>query len=155
MIRIFLIFISLTSTFYASQYTDIKSYIEKNLPTQGILEQTKNGFAYVKVDDDYIYELHKFIQNEDYLLPPYFGENLVGAHISVIHSKESPREAIEELGLHITFEIIGLEKVCPQTMRGIESAYILIIHAPILDAIRTKYGLPSLHYPYHITVGVK
>jgi hypothetical protein len=152
MIRIFLIFIFLTPVFYAS---DIKSYIEQNLPTQGILEQTKNGFVYVKVPDDYIYELYKFIHNEDYLFPPYFGENLVGAHISVIHSKEAPQEAIEELGLVVTFEIMELKKIYLQTMLGVESAYILTIHAPILDAIRKKYGLSSPYYPYHITVGVK
>ena len=155
MIRILLVFISFTSACYAFLHTDIKTYIEQNLPIEGILEQTENGFVYVKVSDNYIYELHKFIQNEGYIFPPYFGENFVGAHITVINSKDSPEMMIEELGLLVTFKIVGCEIVYPQTLQGVEVAYILTVNAPILDAIRRKYGLPEPLFPYHITVGVK
>ena len=72
MFRFLFIYLSLSSPFYASNCTDIKSYINQNLPLKGTLDQEENGFVYVKVSDDYLYALHPFIQNEGYSLPPLF-----------------------------------------------------------------------------------
>ncbi|MGE0198225.1 MAG: hypothetical protein AB7N99_04995 [Simkaniaceae bacterium] len=155
MFRFLFIYLSLSSPFYASNCTDIKSYINQNLPLKGTLDQEENGFVYVKVSDDYLYALHPFIQNEGYSLPPYFGNNLVGAHITVIKAGELSKIIIEEIGSTIPFEVIDCEVVHPPHWNAFEKVYILRVDCSLLDAIRKKYGLPPPPFPYHITIGVK
>lgn len=154
MIRILFAFISLSSIFYASPQSEIKSYIEHNLETCGTLEQTEKGFVYVKVSDEFIYSLQEMIIPEGFSPPPYFGEKLVGAHITVIKADEALTDKIEELGEKIFFEVIECQIVYPHHFDGVDAAYILTIESPELDAIREKYGLRKPIYPFHITIGI-
>lgn len=155
MIRILFIFISLSSVFYASSESEIKSYIKHHLNTSGTLMQNEKGFVYVKVSDEFIYSLQEMITDEGFFSPPYFGEKLVGAHITVIKAKEILTREIEEIGEEIFFEIMECTIVYPMFFEGLEAAYVITIESPQLDAIREKYGLEKPKHSFHITIGVK
>ena len=66
------------------------NYIRVSLPKHGVLRRDEQGMVYVKIDNNYIHKLIEFIKAEGFKVPPYFGEGLHGAHITVISSEEIP-----------------------------------------------------------------
>ena len=130
-------------------------------------EQQRSGtlkracdFLYVDIDDRWIHQIAPFIQEEGFSEPPYFGSELVGAHISVAFPSEIEKiSEIAECSKEIDFdpkrcEIVYLENPNP-FLPNVKELYLLIIEAPQLDRIREKYGLLKQSYPFHITLGVK
>jgi len=119
-----------------------------------------NDFLYVDVDDAWIHAVAPLIKEEGFTKPPYFGNDLVGAHISVAFPAEiNNGQEIIECGTKIDFiprgcAIVRLNK--PSThLPNVTEVYVLIVDAPTLDQIREQYQLPKLPYPFHITLGVK
>jgi hypothetical protein len=150
----------------AQTYPAIKSYhsnqilnfIFAHLPKQGILSKDERGMVYVKVDNNYIHQLIEFIQLEGFEVPPYFGEGMHGAHITVMTPEEILYYAvgeIQECGHVVRFEPKQCQIVHPETWNPGELAYLVTVEAPLLHQLREKYVLPANKYDFHITVGVK
>lgn len=135
----------------------ILNYIQETLPQSGVLKESE-GFVYVDVDDAYIHKLILFIQQEGFEEPPYFGDGLVGAHISVMDPGEVEKYGvgkIQEFGERVDFVLKECHVVHPPQWREIDEVYFVAVEAPELDRIREKYGLPKKLYDFHITIGVK
>jgi hypothetical protein len=138
--------------------SQIIEYIFDNFTEAGELKQDDRGFVYVDLDDQYVYKLNEFIKDQGFEIPPYFGPNMYGAHISVVYSKESEKYQlgeIAEVGSTIYFRPVGCKTVPPGSWADVEEVYVITVDAPILDKIRKKYGLPKSTYDFHITIGVK
>lgn len=130
----------------------------KTHPTlEGELCRDERGFVYVKVKDEIIFELNKMFGNSS--LPPYFGKGLHGAHVTTIPVAELSKEIpISEIGKTIKFNIGFYDALKPQDFKGVSEVSFLSLHAPELDALRSKYGLtPKIKgsHDFHITFGVK
>jgi hypothetical protein len=121
------------------------------LPQCGLLRKDAKGFVYVALDDRYIHELVP----EGFEEPPYFGDGLVGAHISVMSAEEGCHLELEELGCQVEFCVERCEIVHPPLWAERDLAYLIIVEAPALDLLRERYGLPPKEYPFHITIGRK
>lgn len=124
-----------------------------NYTLEGELCRDSRGFVYVKVKDEIIYDLNAVFG--DSALPPYFGKGGHGAHITVFAAGELGKDIpISELGKTIKFNISYTDIVKP----GNKSVSLLGIHAPELDAIRSKYGYTPKRlgdHDFHITFGIK
>ena len=132
-------------------------FASKELPDWGVLKNSQ-GFVYIDLDDAYIYKLVALIQDEGFKVPPYFGADLSGAHITVIDRDELRKygvEEIQECGEIIHFTLKDCKIVRPPRWQEIDQVYFIVIEAPQLDQIRQKYGLPKREYEFHITIGVK
>ncbi len=103
--------------------------------------------------------LSEFISEEGYELPPYFGrDELHGAHISVIYSKEAKEYGVgkvKEVGETIYFKPLGCRVVAPKNWKDVDEVYVIAVQAPVLNRLRKKYGLPKAGQDFHITIGVK
>jgi hypothetical protein len=125
----------------------------RSLPHFGVLKINQNGFLYVDVDDNYIHQLIRFIEDEGFEKPPYFGApDLVGAHITV-GLVENPDHV--ECGRVVSFRPIRCARVTPSSESEIKEAYVIDVEAPDLSEIQKLYGLSNQKIPFHITVGVK
>jgi hypothetical protein len=140
-------------------YTEkMLNFIFTRLPKHGILRKDEQGMVYVNIDNNYIYKLLEFIKQEKFQAPPYFGEGMHGAHITVMNPEEVLYYAIgdiKECGHVIKFEPKDCKIVHPETWAKGEQAYLITVEAPILHQLREKYGLPKNKYDFHITIGVK
>jgi hypothetical protein len=134
----------------------IMEHVNYQLPPSGILREHK-GFVYVDLDDDYIHDVVKFIQDEGFQKPPYFGKaDLVGAHISVMFPSELKKHnitKIDECGQRIFFKIKSCAVVYPARMK-VNSVYIITVDSKELNTIREKYSLPKPEHDFHITIGI-
>lgn len=137
----------------------ILSFAEKCLSHEGTLNRTEEGFVYVKVTDDYIFETLKLLGDHTIEAPPYFGPGKVGAHISVIYAEEvKDKELIvPHLGKSIEFKIINFAKVNASNKNGNRCIYLFTVECPELERIRVLNDLPlNMHgIEFHITVGIK
>lgn len=158
---IFLAVFFFCSSCYAQEapaQSEVLEYAKTHLTNSGTL-QFSSGFAYVEVDDEYIFSLLPFIEKVGFIAPPYFGrEDLVGAHVTVIYPHEVIEYGIQEIpecGQVISFTPKDCMVVHPPRMQDVDEVYFIVVEAPELDAIREKYGLPKRQYEFHITIGVK
>jgi hypothetical protein len=136
----------------------ILNFILAHLPKRGTLRKDERGMVYVKVDNNYIHKLIDFIKQEGFDTPPYFGEGLHGAHITVMTPEELLYYAVSDLkecGQVVRFEPKECKIVHPETWKPGELAYLITIEAPLLHKLRKKYGMPERQYDFHITVGVR
>lgn len=134
---------------------EIMTYAQENLPHTGILRNT-NGFVYLDIDNNFIYELVPFIQSAGFEMPPYFErEGLVGAHISVIFPNELTDVKIEECGKEYSFQLVNCITVIPEQFKEPIEFCLLIVEAPELNKLREKYGLARSDHNLHITIGIK
>ncbi len=138
---------------------EILSFIQqKSWPCSGELLNNSDGFLYVKVSDEYVHELVRFIQDDGFEEPPYFGQLYSdGAHISVIYSKELEERSpiqIDELHRVFDFKITDCGIFETPSWKGVEAVFVLLVKAPALDQLREKYGLPQDHV-FHITIGIR
>ncbi len=89
-------------------------HAKNKLPLSGILKQNALGtYYYLKVHDDFIFELLPLINATNLSAPDYFQPACnIGAHISVIYPEEMPLEKIkiDELEQSFSFEIMRLLK---------------------------------------------
>lgn len=125
------------------------------LPTTGTLTEAKDGFVYLKVDDDYINQLFRILSNSEYTKPPYFRRSdSPGAHISVFYVDERKQTGkITEIGQEYSFKIARLSAVPTKTLKYI----VLEVTSPELEELRKKYGLSPLlkDHKFHITIAQK
>jgi hypothetical protein len=134
-------------------WSQVVDFAKHNLPLTGQLIQQPDGYAYVKVDDDYVHKLFPMLHAEGYAKPPYFRRaNSFGAHITVILKGEN--KTLSEAGQNYNFTLDKILKVSPK--KG-ESYIILQVSAPDLENLREKYGLSKkLHgNEFHITLAKK
>lgn len=134
-------------------YNEIINFAKNNLPLTGKLIQRSDGYAYVKVDDDYIHKLFPMLKEPGFLKPPYFRRlDSPGAHISVVYEDE--KTTLNEVGQSFTFT---LEKIITVSPKKNLSFIVLVVSAPDLENLRAKYGLSKkLHgHEFHITLARK
>lgn len=128
-------------------------YAQEHLPHQGKLVQQTDGYAYIKVDDDYIHKLFPLLSAHDYKKPPYFRRaDAPGAHISVVYEDENV--TLKEAGQTFSFTIEQVIVVTPK--QGL-SYIVLQVTSPSLEDLRKRYGLaPKLKgHEFHITLAKK
>lgn len=138
----------------AASCETILEYSQTHLPLTGELK-TLDGFVYVDLDDNYIHTLVDFIRDQGFQEPPYFGEKLIGAHITVFYPSELKNQISEECGVAVSFTLRECQIVHPPCWQDVEEVYLIVVDAPLLDHIREKYGLPKRQYDFHITIGIK
>lgn len=139
----------------SSNLAEIVEWAKTNLPQTGTLQESDDGFVYLKVDDNYIYQLFPLLHRENYEEPPFFRrKKSPGAHISVFYSNERKRlDHIRELGQRFSFEINHFKTVPP----GSNEYFVLTVKSPQLEALRKKYGFKPLRHghDFHITIAKK
>ncbi len=129
----------------------------ETLPRTGKLKISKDNLVYLRIDDAYIHQLFPLIQQLDCCKPNYFGENAIGAHISVMYPDEYKNIALQDLNQLHHFKIQQLA----HTQLDNKQYCILLVSAPSLAQLRKKYQLPDMlilknhPIPFHITLGVK
>ena len=91
---------------------------------KGILKQTKNGYLYLDISNDFIGEVLPLIEVQGKIIPPsyYKSKKGIGAHISVMHKDEQILNEIweiKELGqlsrdqdVTLLCHCIGVDKHC-------------------------------------------
>lgn len=138
-----------------SSWQQVVDYAKENLPQQGQLLIKSDGFAYLKVDDEYIHTLFLMLglEEDGFKKPPYFrSKEAPGAHISVFYEKEHILP--EEIGQYFRFQLKQIVIVKPSK----DTSYaVLQVEAPELEKLRKKYGLsPKLFdHEYHISLAKK
>lgn len=136
-------------------WPEVVEYAKQNLPLEGQLIMKSDGFAYLKVDDEYIHTLFPMLglEEEGFKKPPYFRSNEApGAHISVFYVNEHIFP--EEIGQTFSFELKQMALVKPAQNT---SYAVLQVDAPELETLRKKYGLsPKLFgHDFHISIAKK
>lgn len=128
-----------------------------HLPAEGLVVTTEHRWTYLDIDDDYIHRLFPLLAEEEGYIqkPEYFGENLAGAHITIMYPEENKFILSEDLGKTHSFSIRGAFYVD----LGLKRYYVLEVESASLLALRAKYGLgPLLDFKnylinLHITIG--
>jgi hypothetical protein len=137
----------------------ILTYAQESLPHQGPLRRTSEGFVYVKVPDDYILETLILLDHEKADAPAYFGNGLVGAHITVIDADESKgkRLKLPPMGTVIHFKVVNFAYVDVTNDLGTKRIYFYTVDAPELAQIRIDNGLsPKVRgFDFHITTAIE
>ena len=124
------------------------------LPKYGLLKQTKSGFTYVDVDDRYISESVKVLKPFGFCSPPYFGEGMVGAHITVLYENEAKEvNILDALGTQVHFDIVELKMVEPGGTWGNSKLFIVVVNSDYLNSFREQAGLNEMNQEFHITIG--
>ena len=153
-LKCLIVFLILCTQCIAASCDTILEYSQNHLALSGELKNL-DGFVYVDLDDNYIHSLVEFIRDQGFQEPPYFGDGLIGAHITVAYPKELNNQIIEECGMPVSFTLRECQIVHPPRWQDIEEVYLIVVDAPILDQLREKYRLPKRQYDFHITIGVK
>ncbi len=128
-----------------------------HLQCHGRLAMTSNHFVYLDIDDAFIHRLFPFIKTPQIIKPDYFGEELVGAHITVFYPEENVKLNKKELGQehHFTVQNIVAAGL------GLKTYYVLLVESPTLLQLRKQYKVPDLlcfkgySIGFHITIGVQ
>lgn len=127
------------------------------LESTGIVAISQNQLAYLKINDEWIHELFPFLQNDQISKPDYFGNESIGAHISIIYPEENTAINPKELDQQHHFKIKSIIKATLE----LKKYYAIMVEASSLARLRKAYGLSeNLYfkgYPihFHITVGVE
>lgn len=123
------------------------SYAKSKLQNHGVIEQSPEGLAYLKVPESYIKELYRQIHLPGYELPTQ-------AQISIINEHEAKNiVSLQELGQTIQFKPLGFYTIVVDD----QEFFMLAIDAPELSKIRQKYGLSDMieNHAFTIPIGVK
>jgi hypothetical protein len=136
------------------QWQQVIAYAKKHLENTGHLVQKNDGYAYLKVSDDYIHKLFPLLHAKDgFRKPPYFRRpDAPGAHISVAYSDENVR--FTEVGKSFNFTVKNVEEVVVNK----STTYIVLqVEARELEQLRKSYKLkPKLRgHEFHITLAKK
>lgn len=136
----------------------ILTHVRNTFPSTGVLKINEHGFVYLDVSDEIIFDLFAILDNPNTTIPPYFENNLCGAHISVVLASEVRLNAhIDLIGKEVPFSITGCYSVEPENWNEVERVWFLTVDAPELSRIRIKLGLePKLmHHDFHITFAIQ
>lgn len=163
--KIFLFFclkvVVLASTPVILEHPQVMDYVQTRLPHEGTLQITEEGFLYIELPKEYVFQLIPLLDKvgETVCPPPYFENGKVGAHITVATASEMSdrKTTVPYLGQKVTFSILHLEKVdLQQSVLGAKTIYLLSVESSQITEIRKKLGLPARiqNYDFHITVGV-
>ncbi len=125
---------------------------QKELPNHGILEQSHDGYVYLKVPDEYVYRLFPLIKEPGFIKPDSIRRHTkIGAHVTVFYANEGKEiKPIEELGKTYTF--------IPQDILTVRSAkkefIVLVIDSPELEQLRKNHDFsPWVQgHAFHITL---
>lgn len=132
-------------------------YKARELDASGRIAISSRQLTYLKVDDAWIHELFPCLPDPLIQKPDYFGEDAIGAHISIIYPEENKAIRQDDLDQKHQFKIRYPAKATLQK----KSYYVLIVEAPSLTKLRKKYGLPErlcfkgYFISFHITLGVE
>jgi hypothetical protein len=128
------------------------SYAKEKLQNQGTLQQTSDGFTYLKVSDKYISELIKQVARPGFELPTA-QISVDGAHIAVIQGNEAKNIKLLELGQTVNFKPLGFYTIVQHD----KEYFMLAVEAPDLAKLRKKYGLTAQpdNHAFNITIGVR
>lgn len=127
-----------------------------NLPTVGKLA-IAGEIVYLDIDDEFIHQGYPMLKKPSIEKPNYFGDDAIGAHITVIYPEENQQIDQVYLGEQHLFSIRGVFSADINLKRY----YVLMVKAPTLLQLRRKYGLGEklLFKDYlidlHITIGVE
>jgi len=124
------------------------------------LKQEKRGFVYLDIPDEYLHSLADLYKDENIELPPYFGKNNAGGHVSAILRTEIAAKnglTIQELGKKFNFRIVHMTSVKPDGWKGIDKVCFLTLNCPELESMREQYGFtPKINgHDFHITFGIQ
>lgn len=140
---------------FSQQNEHVVQWARTHLPQAGVLKEAKDGFVYLKVNDDYIKQIFSMVPHSNYMMPSYFRRSdSPGAHISVFYVDERKKTGkIDEIGQKYSFVITGLNIVPPYS----EEYIILEVKSLELERLREKYGLSPLlkNHEFHITIAKK
>lgn len=126
------------------------------LSMKGHLKMNAFGLTYLDIDDNFIHQIFPLIPDMSAIKPEYFGEDLVGAHISVIYPEEDISCHKSDLNKEHSFTVTGLFFAVIENKKY----YVLKVKAPSLTSLRRRQGLPdklsfkNCLIDLHITVGV-
>lgn len=128
----------------------------KDLSNRGKLA-VSDEIVFLDIDDEYIHRLFPLLKKLNVQKPDYFGEGLIGAHITVIYPEENVQIDRNEMGKEHHFSIKGVFSADINLKRY----YVLMIKAPTLLELRRRYGLgdkllfKDYLIDFHITIGVE
>ena len=131
-----------------------------SVPLFGIVKKTIDGFIYVKISNDVINGMFSMIDEDGIEKPPYNTNemNNVGAHISLIHSDEFPKDDIfTDSGRKVSFKLGNFYSVKPDGWDEVKRVWFLEVESPDMESIRSKYGLSKKKdgHEFHLTIAVK
>lgn len=126
------------------------------LSKKGQTLKTENNLFCLKIDDAYIHQLFPLLNDEKIKKPSYFGENAIGAHITIIYPEEDQKISADDLQNehHFSVKQLAAAEIAQKTY------VVLYVEAPSLLQLRKKYKLPDLlcfkgySVGFHITIGV-
>jgi hypothetical protein len=130
--------------------------ISQQFDSTGKIEASINQLTYLKINDEYIHELFPLLHVTEIKKPNYFGDGLVGAHISLIYPEENQIINPHDLGQKHHFKI----KDIIIAELGVKKYYALLIESPSLLQFRRKYNLDDnlcfkgYSIGFHITIGI-
>lgn len=136
----------------------VLSYVSQHLKNEGVLKARDEFYAYLKVDDNFIYKLFPLLEENDFSMPAYFTPpEDIGAHISLFYENEITQPfKLLEVNTHHTFLAGEL-----YLMQAFQKKYIVLsVISKSLADLRRKYELPEkisyrgLLIPFHITIAV-
>jgi len=138
----------------------IMTYAQQSLPHQGPLKKTSEGFVYVKVPNNYILKtLTELEKDRKVEAPAYFGQGMVGAHITVFDANETKGKKLKlpKLGTIISFTLVNFVSVDVSNEHGSKRIYMYTVEAPELQQIRIDNGLPPKvrGFDFHITAAIE
>lgn len=128
----------------------------KDLSNRGKLA-VSDEIVFLDIDDEYIHRLFPLLKKLNVQKPDYFGEGLIGAHITVIYPEENVQIDRNEMGKEHHFSIKGVFSADINLKRY----YVLMVKAPTLLELRTRYGLgdkllfKDYLIDFHVTIGVE
>lgn len=123
----------------------------------GCLEISQDNLIYLDIEDNFVHDLFPLLHLPDVHKPDYFGQNLIGAHISVVYPEENVMVADEDMHQEHTFEVVGVYSA----IRNEKKYYVVGVKSDSLHNLRIRYGLPekpcykNYGVDFHITIGVK
>jgi len=124
------------------------------LPAYGTVQQKKNGYTYLSLDDAWVHKLYEQIASDGIRKPAYFrSHEAPGAHISIIHESEAEKLGckVKEIGQIHMFEVTNFAVVRSR----FKEFFVLQVKAPTLEKMREGYSLRPLlqNHEFHITIG--
>lgn len=146
------------SVFIEPKSEIILSYARKLLPSYGILDMDQVGYVFLKLPDEYIFDLYNLLQKKELDPIPYFDHRNIGAHITVALSHEKKSLAFPTmLNQSIDFTITGCYFTEPRNWEDAKYIWFLTVESLGLKAVRTELGLtPQISgQEFHITFAMQ
>jgi len=124
------------------------SFAKTKLKNKGTIQQAANGGTYLKISDQYIYDLIRQVKKQGFELPNS------GALIDFIAADEAiDLNHMAELGATVEFQPLGFYTI----VQDDQEFFMLAVEAPILSSLRQKYGLSEKleDHEFKLVVGVR